>query len=118
MLRRFILRSVWVVRPVFLGAFVVTSVFACLVSSAGAATARKPFGFERFTLQTTVPREVKGTLGGFSVVNEPYTYTQAGGHPVALTFTAKLTSEVAAPKFKELEKAETTSFLRRTRRIL
>ena len=65
----------------------------CLASSASATPLeRKPFGIEHFTLQTTTPTEVTET-GGFRVVNKPYSFTQAGGHPEALTFDVRFTSE-------------------------
>jgi hypothetical protein len=80
--------------------------FYCVVSLVGAlllmvGVARavalpesKPFGIARFELHTTAPtREVleKGELRRF--VNEPYVFTQAGGHPWALTGTGEFTSE-------------------------
>jgi hypothetical protein len=70
------------------------SSLVCVVGRADAA-ARRPYVIERFTLQTTIPREeqVPGSGGGYNVVNEPYAFTQAGGHPVALTFTAKFKTE-------------------------
>jgi hypothetical protein len=47
------------------------------------------FGIESFSVETTVAREVpeaiNGEAEGFRVVNEPYVFTQAGGHPVGLT---------------------------------
>jgi hypothetical protein len=67
------------------------------VAQAASAAERKPFGIEHFTFQTTVPGEVPevSTRGeqGFRVVNEPYSFTQAGGHPYALTFKATFTTE-------------------------
>ncbi len=66
-----------------------------------AAEEQKPFGIKSFSVQTTVPREVPETVdipgvldeSGFRVVNEPYLFTQAGGHPVALTTTIVFDSE-------------------------
>ncbi|HEY5344388.1 MAG TPA: hypothetical protein VIJ66_12125 [Solirubrobacteraceae bacterium] len=67
-----------------------------LVFSVGAASARKAFRIERFSLQTTAPRqEMIGNNGYFNVVNEPYAFTQAGGHPDALTFDIEFASEQA-----------------------
>ncbi len=67
-------------------------VFGVAPASAGA---RKAFKIERFTLQTTAPRE-EPAPNGFDVVNEPYSFTQAGGHPLALTFTARFKTEEPA----------------------
>jgi hypothetical protein len=62
-------------------------------SSAGALEA-KPFGIAKFTMQTTERTvEVKAVGGGVRFVNLPYSFTQAGGHPWALTTTGDLTSE-------------------------
>jgi hypothetical protein len=62
--------------------------------SASAFEAR-PLGIAKFTLQPTErTREV--ALGGtYEIVNEPYKtpFTQAGGHPWALTTTAEFTTE-------------------------
>ena len=54
----------------------------------------KPFGISKFTMQTT-ERTEEITLGseGHEFVNKPYTFTQAGGHPWALTTTGVFTSE-------------------------
>jgi hypothetical protein len=89
-------RAPWGRLPVALLACCVLLV--CVSGSADAA-ARRPYVVERFSLQTTIPREQPETRpgggSGFGVVNEPYAFTQAGGHPVALTFTAKFKTEVA-----------------------
>jgi hypothetical protein len=75
---------------------------ACLVFAPvdAGAVARGPFGIEHFTLETTVPREVpedsdpgSGEESGYRVVNEPYSFTQAGGHPVALTLDVTFPTE-------------------------
>jgi hypothetical protein len=66
---------------------------------AGALEAR-PFGIAGFSMQTIArTREVQ--LGGgrhpgneeYEFVNEPYTFTQAGGHPWALTTTGEFTTQ-------------------------
>jgi hypothetical protein len=57
-----------------------------------AAAQARPFGIEKFAIQTTVPREVAES-DGFRVVNEPYSFTQAGGHPEALTTTLDFDTE-------------------------
>jgi hypothetical protein len=66
----------------------------------------QPFGIKRFTIQTTAPTkevELEGgihvTSGGYSeheayeFANEPETFTQAGGHPWALTTTGEFATE-------------------------
>jgi hypothetical protein len=58
------------------------------------ATEAKPFGIAKFTMQTTrATREVVEN-GFHRFVNEPYTFTQAGGHPWGLTTTFEFASEV------------------------
>jgi hypothetical protein len=66
------------------------------VAPAGAIEA-KPFGIASFTVQATRTREVPYGPGipGYGFVNEPYAFTQAGGHPDALTSTLQFTSEEA-----------------------
>jgi hypothetical protein len=55
----------------------------------------KPFGIARFTMQTTQTRQVPYGPGmpGYGFLNEPYTFTQAGSHPYALTSTLEFASE-------------------------
>ncbi len=77
-----------------------------LVFSVGAASARKAFRIEHFSLQTTVPRQV-GSAGSFNVVNEPYAFTQAGGHPDAVTFDIEFASEQELNSGDVLESAVT-----------
>jgi hypothetical protein len=75
---------------------VVSCVCGVFAPARAVASERKPFGIKSFTLQTTVPKEMPEdniTPGGFTVVNEPYTFTQAGGHPLALTTTFVFDSE-------------------------
>jgi hypothetical protein len=61
------------------------AVLVCLSAAAGAAGSdAKPFGISSFSMQTTEPNS-KG-------VNEPYEFTQAGGHPWALTSTIEFSS--------------------------
>lgn len=62
-------------------------------AAAGAVEAR-PFGIEKFTMQTTEPTE-EAYFGGdsYEFVNKPYAFTQAGGHPWALTTTIEFASE-------------------------
>lgn len=61
---------------------------------AGAAEG-KPLTITDFTLQTTRPVKVAGPLtrDNYGFVNEPYSFTQAGGHPAALTFTTEFESK-------------------------
>jgi hypothetical protein len=70
---------------------------ACIVGAPAAATASTgtPFGIASFAVQTTRAREVpRGTgASGYGFVNEPYAFTQAGGHPEALTSTVEFASE-------------------------
>jgi hypothetical protein len=55
-----------------------------LFASKAVADEGKPFGIANFSAQTTRPKAASGIPGpGF--VNEPYIYTQAGGHPSQLT---------------------------------
>jgi hypothetical protein len=72
---------------------------ACLVAlaGAGASEAAAPLGITKFTMETTkatVVREIEG-LENVEIVNEPYkpAFTQAGGHPWALTTDVELTNE-------------------------
>jgi hypothetical protein len=63
----------------------------------------KPFGITSFTMQTTAPTKQIPLFGGkntregheeaYEFLNEPYSFTQAGGHPWALTTTIEFTSE-------------------------
>ncbi|HWY17211.1 MAG TPA: hypothetical protein VNY27_00725 [Solirubrobacteraceae bacterium] len=66
---------------------------------AAGASEVKPFGIEAFSLQTTGPaREVTKYNPGSSepvrqFVNEPYSFTQAAGHPYALTTRIQMAGE-------------------------
>jgi hypothetical protein len=61
----------------------------------------KPFGIAKFTMQTTSPTSEEGECPQFTdtptgrchFVNEPFAFTQAGGHPWALTTTIRFASE-------------------------
>ena len=66
-----------------------------LVASApvAGATEAEPFEIKRFTMQTTRLKEVSFGAGIYDFVNEPYAFTQAGGHPSALTTTVEFTTE-------------------------
>ncbi len=78
-----------------------TTVFAVAVTRLGAAALAcalilpaiatgaetRPFGIAGFTTQTTEPSAAS------EFMNEPYLFTQAGGHPFALTTTVTFASE-------------------------
>jgi hypothetical protein len=67
------------------------------VSASANSLEAQPFGIKRFTIQTTAPtREVKTDPthpNDYEFINEPYAFTQAGGHPWALTTTGEFTTE-------------------------
>jgi hypothetical protein len=92
----------------------ITSLCVCVVllgrcAWAGAAVEGKPFGISKFTMQTTAPtKELPLGSGAYEFINEPYSYTQAGGHPWALTSTIEFESE-------ELENIEGKHFIVPTR---
>jgi hypothetical protein len=74
--------------------FVVVAVALCIsmiiVAESSAAVSPREFGIESFSFEPTV--EVPGAPGA-PAVNVPYTATQAGSHPVALTATLKFDPE-------------------------
>ncbi len=57
-----------------------------------AAAHARPFGIEQFSVQTTVAEKV-AEHNGYRVVNRPYSFTQAGGHPSGLTTKIVFDSE-------------------------
>ena len=66
--------------------------------SASAAVEAKPFEISKFTMETTqavtVPSSKTGTVNEYAgFVNEPYTFTQAGAHPDAITTTIDFATE-------------------------
>jgi hypothetical protein len=67
------------------------------------ASASAEFGISKFTVQTTVARETPEEKEGvvFRDVYEPYSYTQAGGHPYALTTTVEFNDEKNGKGFTE-----------------
>jgi hypothetical protein len=75
----------------------VGALLACVCAApAGASAAEgKPFGIASFTVQTTRTREVAHGPGipGYGFVEEPYAFTQAAGHPDALTSTLEFATE-------------------------
>jgi hypothetical protein len=69
--------------------------FVCM---ADASSQPAPLGITKFSLQTIERTEVIAHPNGnsgprYEFVNKPYTFTQAGGHPWALTTTAAFTTE-------------------------
>lgn len=73
---------------------------ACICLSLGCAVAARasPFAITGFSVQTTHAREVAHGAGvpGYGFVNEAYAFTQAGGHPDALTSTLEFAGEAPA----------------------
>jgi hypothetical protein len=89
---------------------VLAGVLSILFAGAVSTAEAKPLTITKFSLQTTRPVEELGTrealekakLTGepaqfthdsFGFTNEPYSFTQAGGHPAALTYVGEFESE-------------------------
>jgi hypothetical protein len=78
----------------------------CAVPACAGATEPKPLEITRFTMRTTGPtkEEFLGEPGpgerAYEFVNEPYVFTQAGGHPWALTTTLEFATEEFVNNFK------------------
>jgi hypothetical protein len=67
-------------------------------TSASAAIAAKPFGIAKFTTQTLEKEEVvEVTEADYRLEKAPYTFTQAGGHPWALSTTVRFTDQETKP---------------------
>ncbi len=82
------------VEVLVMAAMVVFCVYVMLVPACAGASEAKPFGITKFTMQTTGPTREESLGGGkYEFVNEPSAFTQAGGHPWALTTTFELASE-------------------------
>jgi hypothetical protein len=66
-----------------------------VASAAASGPEPQPFGIAGFSTQTTqtIPVPYGPGLPGYGFVNEPYPFTQAGGHPFALTSTVEFTTE-------------------------
>jgi hypothetical protein len=71
-------------------------------SDSALASGLKPFGIKNFTIQTTEPTEEREVLveteagalrPSVEIINKPYAFTQAGGHPWAVTTTGEVTDE-------------------------
>jgi hypothetical protein len=95
-----------IAHPVHRRRLAAASVFVALLgllfsaSVASAAVEAKPFAITKFTMQTTGPtRELRqGGPEEFQFLNEPETFTQAGGHPWALTTTVEFATEELVEK--------------------
>lgn len=75
-------------------AAMVMTLLACGTASAAQASEGEPLGITKFTMQTTARTTMVPLIENlFEVVNEPYVFTQAGGHPWGLTTTIELASE-------------------------
>jgi hypothetical protein len=94
------------VAAMFIGAATLANVSAAQAGAAGLAP--NPFGITRFTMQTTQTKKVPYGPGlpGYGFVNEPYTFTQAGGHPDALTSTLEFATEEIGPDHSVVPKQE------------
>ncbi|HEY2632441.1 MAG TPA: hypothetical protein VGI26_08700 [Solirubrobacteraceae bacterium] len=68
---------------------VVLAVWGLLLPGASLAVESKPFGIESFSMQTTEANP--------EGVNEPYLFTQAAGHPSALTTSIHFATEETSP---------------------
>jgi hypothetical protein len=85
-------------RAVVLLAVAITLLLCAYVALAPArAAASEPFGIKSFTMQTIESQSMvkEGSGEKLRVENMPYTFTQAGGHPWALTTTFVFKSETA-----------------------
>ncbi len=73
------------------------ALLACICAApAGAIAAEgKPFGIASFSVQSTRTREVAHGPGipGYGFIEEPYAFTQAAGHPYALTSEVEFATE-------------------------
>jgi hypothetical protein len=76
-----------------------------LAAASGAKPEARPFGIVSFKMQTTGPTKEELLGGGsatkiYEFINEPEIFTQAGGHPWALTTTFEFASEEVENKEK------------------
>lgn len=73
----------------------VIAAFLCvfLAPVSAAVPEGKPYGIAQFAMQTTRSTAVPAGAPGPGFANEPYLFTQAGGHPDALTTTLEFASE-------------------------
>jgi hypothetical protein len=93
------------------GVLLLLPLLALLIApvAASAAGEPKPFGIKNFKIQT-VERTEETLLGepervhyDYEFVNKPYTFTQAGGHPWALTTTGEFDTEELEPREASLK---------------
>ena len=76
-----------------MGVMAVALMMAIMVLTSVAEAKR--FTIAKFSLQTTRPIKVQGPLSdsNYGFVNEPYSFTQAGGHPAGLTYIGEFENE-------------------------
>ena len=83
---------------------VALSLCSGLVPAHAGALEAKPFEISEFTLQTTeYTKEILIGSEAFEFVNEPYAFTQAGGHPWGLTAKGRFASEEITDEAGEVE---------------
>ena len=82
--------SGWITMPV--AAIVLALAWVVVVPVADAAE-HGSFAITKFTNETTAPTRIVPDRTGVEIINEPYSFTQAGGHPWALTTTVEFASE-------------------------
>jgi hypothetical protein len=70
-----------------------TTIICLAATPAAEAQESKPLEIAKFTMQTTAPTKMEPVGPGYEFINEPYSFTQAGGHPWALTATLEFASE-------------------------
>jgi hypothetical protein len=91
-------------RGAFVSSLLIAVLSGCvlLVTAPLAGAAPLPFGITSFTMQTTEPTEelevTRDGNTGSEFINRPYLFTQAGGHPWALTTTLELTTREVETK--------------------
>lgn len=94
-------RLVWKWTAVFV---VISALCVILVPAIARATEPRPLEITKFSMQTTRPtRRVILPSGGVEFVNEPEVFTQAGGHPWAITTAIEFASEEVLSKIGNKE---------------
>jgi hypothetical protein len=84
---------------------VACSAFACFASTVASAAEGKPFAITKFSMQTIESTKEESLSGERSeFINQPYVFTQAGGHPWALVTTFEFANE----KVENVEKHQLT----------
>ena len=95
------------------GAVLTTGALLVAMTGSASAVEAKPFAITKFTMQTTGPTKVvplgeqRGLGPEYEIVNEPAVFTQAGGHPWALTTTLEFASEEFESAFHSPRRAPT-----------